>query len=67
VGVYVGLGRSTYAQRFSCVAVGELKIAALAGEVMKDSKPNPLPAISRTRNKQEAARKRPLEDFMVSN
>jgi hypothetical protein len=31
-----GFGRSMYAQRFSCVGVGEAKMAALTGDVAKE-------------------------------
>jgi hypothetical protein len=44
--VAVGLGRSTYAHRFSCVGVGEannISMAALAGEVPVKKMNSPAP------------------------
>jgi hypothetical protein len=51
VGVYVALGRLTYAQRFSCVGVGGAKSAALTGEEEKKKKASPRLPIIRSRMK----------------
>jgi len=51
VAVFAGLGRAMYAQRFSCVAVGAGKMAALAGKTLREKKTALIQAISRTSSK----------------
>jgi hypothetical protein len=64
VGVYVGLGRLTYAQRCSSVGVGLIKIAALAGDVVKKTRLIPIAINNGISHKPSLNREGPSDDFM---